>query len=87
MQKVSKVEPSTNTLDEARERITKLMQKQSGKEYDFDAELQRAKEEIRQEAKEAYAHNRRQTILAYNELYCLRRNLGVDGSHLPTTLQ
>lgn len=85
--RVNKTEASKNTLAEARERMNNMMSKHEERSYDFDAELQRAKEEIRKEAKEAYANNRRQTILAYNELYCLRRNLGVDGNHLPTASQ
>lgn len=34
---VTEVEKADNTLKEARERITKLMKKRNGKEYDFDA--------------------------------------------------
>lgn len=85
--RVNKTEASKNTLAEARERMNNMMLKHEERSYDFDAELQRAKEEVRQEAKEAYANNRRQTVFAYNELYCLRRNIGADGHYLPTTLQ
>ena len=85
--KVNKTEASGDTLAEARKRVTKLMNKNKEGRCDFDAELQRAKEEVRQKAEKAYANNRRQTILAYNELYCLRRNLGVDGNYLPTSPQ
>ena len=84
MQKVNKVEPSANTLDEAREKITKLMQKQSGKEYDFDARLQEACEEVRKAEQKAYADNRKQNLLSYIELYCFRRNIGAASNNLPT---
>jgi len=85
--RVNKTEASGDTLAEARKRVTKLMNKNKEGRFDFDAELQRAKEEVRQEAEKAYANNRRQTVLAYNELYCLRHNIGADGHYLPTALQ
>lgn len=87
MQKVSKVEPSTNTLDEARERITKLMQKQSGKEYDFDSRLQEACKEVREAEQKAYEENakRQQDILSYVELYNIKRGIHTISNNLSTT--
>lgn len=89
MQKVNKVEPSANTLDEARERITKLMQKQSGKEYDFDARLQEACEEVREAEQKAYEENakRQQDILSYVELYSLKRTINSVNNNLSAITQ
>jgi len=78
MQKVTNVESSSNTLAEARERVTNLMNKNKEGKYDFDAELQRAKKEIWQKEQKAYNNHtaRKQDILSYIELYHLKR--GID---------
>ena len=87
MQKVNEVKPGENTLEEARDRVNKLMNKNKGRDFDFDARLQEACEEVRQEAQKTYADNRRQTVFAFNELYCLRRNIGADGNNLSAFTQ
>lgn len=89
MQKVNEVEPSANTLDEAKERITKLMQKQSGKEYDFDARLQEACKEVREAEQKAYEENakRQQDILSYVELYSLKRTINSVNNNLSAITQ
>lgn len=80
---VREVEKPRNSLAETRKDVTRLIRENKGEEYDFDARLREANEEVRKASQEAYAKNRRQTILAYNELYCLRNNLGASGYHLP----
>lgn len=87
MQKVNEVEPSANTLEEAKERVTQLMKKRNGKEYDFDARLEKACEEVRKAEQKAYKENakRQIDILSYVELYSIKRNLNSIGNNLFTT--
>ena len=84
---VQEVERTRNTLKEARRRVDYLMNKNNEGRFDFDARLQEACEEVRQEAQKAYSGNRRQTVFAVNELYCLRRNIGADGNNLFASTQ
>ena len=53
MIKVNSVEASENSLEEAKERIYKLMEKRRGKEFDFDARLQDACKEVWERNQEA----------------------------------
>lgn len=89
MQKVSKVESSSNTLKEAKDRITKLMNERNNEEYDFDERLQRAKEEIWEKEQEAYEENakRQQNVLSYVELYSIRHAINSINNNLSATTQ
>ena len=83
-QKVGKVESSSNTLAQARERVAKLMNKRDSEEYDFDERLEQAKKEIWEEEQKALEENanRQQDILSYIELYNIKRNLNSIGDNL-----
>lgn len=62
MIKVNSVEASENSLEEARERIEKLMNKSKGEEYNFDERLQEAITQVwerNQEAREKIAETRK----------------------------
>lgn len=80
MIKVNSVEASENSLAEAKERIYKMMEKNRGKEFDFNERLQEACTEVwerNQEAREKIAETRK---VAEEELAIIRDNL-VCGYH------
>ena len=70
---VTGVEKAENTLKEARERVNKLMEKNSSKEYDFAERLEDAKREINRETKRAQKNNVRRHVQADVQHYCSTR--------------
>lgn len=86
-QKVGKVEASSNTLAQARERVTKLMSKRDSEEFNFDERLEQAVQEVRKEEQKALEENtkRQQDILSYIELCNIKRSIRVINNNLSVT--
>lgn len=78
--KVNQIETNNDVLDEAKERITKLMKKRRGKEFDFEERLQDACKEVWERNQEAREKIRTQRDIAEEELDYIRASLSCSHS-------
>ena len=78
MQRVNRIEPSGDSLAEARERVEELMKKRESEEYNFDSRLQEAVKEVREGHQEARKVIEDSTSDAFNEFHRMRNRVYID---------